>query len=161
MGLMRFECFMKPWKTTKTAILAVFQEKAPAAHKSPVFDCDCFDYYTNYWFRWDTSINRELIHQVIEAIEENFTSSEQVNCRGRKPNQKKEKASHRRFAGKALNPPPEVSVSPPYDISLVEECAKEEHEVVEESPETDATARRGLPEVKGLFNWRLWGLWSP
>ncbi|XP_035838179.1 uncharacterized mitochondrial protein AtMg00810-like [Helianthus annuus] len=74
---------------------------------------------------------------------------------------KKEKASHRRFAGKALNPPPEVSVSPPYDISLVEECAKEEHEVVEESPETDATARRGLPEVKGLFNWRLWGLWSP
>ncbi|XP_022020142.1 uncharacterized protein LOC110920224 [Helianthus annuus] len=137
------------------------KKKAPAAHKSPVFDCDCFDYYTNYWFRWDTSVNRELIHQVIEAIEENFTSSEQVNCRGRKPNQKKEKASHRRFAGKALNPPPEVSVSPPYDISLVEECAKEEHEVVEESPETDATARRGLPEVKGLFNWRLWGLWSP
>ncbi|XP_035833009.1 uncharacterized protein LOC110876713 [Helianthus annuus] len=131
------------------------KKKAPAAHKSPVFDCDCFDYYTNYWFRWDTSVNRELIHQVIEAIEENFTSSEQVNCRGRKPNQKKEKASHRRFAGKALNPSPEVSVSPSYNISLVEECAKEEHEVVEESPETDATTRRGLPEVKGLFNWRL------
>ncbi|XP_035832927.1 uncharacterized protein LOC118481778 [Helianthus annuus] len=137
------------------------KKKAPAAYKSPVFDCDCFDCYTNYWFRWDMSVNRELIHQVIEAFEENLTSSEQVNCRGRKPNQKKEKASHWRFAGKALNPPLEVSVSPSYDVSLVEECAKEEHEVVEESPETDATARRGLQEVKGLFNWRLWGLWSP
>lgn len=46
-------------------------------HKSPVFDCDCFDCYTSYWFRWDSSPNRELIHQVIEAFEEHLTSGEQ------------------------------------------------------------------------------------
>ncbi|XP_076892311.1 uncharacterized protein LOC143544010 [Bidens hawaiensis] len=142
--------------------------KSPAIHKSPVFDCDCFDCYTNYWFRWDTSANRELIHQVIEAFEENLTSSEHehVNCRdGRKP----KKLSHRKLAGKALTLPPEVSfsVSPPYDVALTEEFG-------EESPpsplllETDETAvvrgspvRKVVADVKGLFNWRLWGIWSP
>ncbi|XP_076953421.1 uncharacterized protein LOC143627513 [Bidens hawaiensis] len=147
------------------------KNKSPSVHKSPVFDCDCFDCYTNYWFRWDTSANRELIHQVIEAFEENLTSSEhqQVNCRGgRKP----KKTSHRKLAGKALTPPPEVSVSvsPPYDVALAEECT-ERDDVTEESPplpETDSTAvvrgspaRKVVADVKGLFNWRLWGIWSP
>ncbi|XP_076885648.1 uncharacterized protein LOC143535216 [Bidens hawaiensis] len=145
--------------------------KSSAVHKSPVFDCDCFDCYTNYWFRWDTSANRELIHQVIEAFEENLTSTEQVNCRGRKP----KKPSHRKLAGKTLTLPPpplpEVSVSPTYDVALAEEYAGELDDVAEESPpspETDATsvvrgspARKVMPDVKGLFNWRLWGIWSP
>ncbi|OAY34278.1 uncharacterized protein LOC110627765 [Manihot esculenta] len=46
-------------------------------HKPPIFDCDCFDCYTSYWFRWDSSSNRELIHQVIEAFEEHLTNGEQ------------------------------------------------------------------------------------
>ncbi|KAJ9176151.1 hypothetical protein P3X46_011494 [Hevea brasiliensis] len=46
-------------------------------HKPPIFDCDCFDCYTSYWFRWDSSPNRELIHQVIEAFEEHLTNGEQ------------------------------------------------------------------------------------
>ncbi|KAE8667749.1 Detected protein of unknown function [Hibiscus syriacus] len=47
-----------------------------SAHKPPVFDCDCFDCYTSYWFRWDSSPNRELIHQAIESFEEHLTSGE-------------------------------------------------------------------------------------
>jgi hypothetical protein len=30
-------------------------------HIAPIFDCDCFDCYISYWFRWDSSPNRELI----------------------------------------------------------------------------------------------------
>ncbi|KAK8529272.1 hypothetical protein V6N13_102205 [Hibiscus sabdariffa] len=47
-----------------------------SSHKPPVFDCDCFDCYTSYWFRWDSSPNRELIHQVIEAFEDHLTNGE-------------------------------------------------------------------------------------
>ncbi|KAE8730119.1 Detected protein of unknown function [Hibiscus syriacus] len=47
-----------------------------SAHKPPVFDCDCFDCYTSYWFRWDSSPNRELIHQAIESFEEHLTNGE-------------------------------------------------------------------------------------
>ncbi|KAJ8773680.1 hypothetical protein K2173_005926 [Erythroxylum novogranatense] len=51
-----------------------------------VFDCDCFDCYTSYWFRWDSSPNRELIHQVIEAFEEHLTNGEsrRKGSRGKK-----------------------------------------------------------------------------
>ncbi|XP_076931694.1 uncharacterized protein LOC143596925 [Bidens hawaiensis] len=141
--------------------------KSPAVHKSSVFDWDCFDCYTNNWFRWDTSANGELIYQVIEAFRENLTSGEheQVNCHvGRKP----KKPSHRKLAGKALTPPPEVSVlvSPPYDVALSEECAEsppspplsetDETTVVKGSP-----ARKVVADGKGLFNWRLWGIWGP
>lgn len=58
-------------------------------HKPPVFDCDCFDCYTSYWVRWDSSPNRELIHQVIEAFEDHLTngeksSSKKINGRGKR-----------------------------------------------------------------------------
>ncbi|XP_018442973.1 uncharacterized protein LOC108814842 isoform X1 [Raphanus sativus] len=38
-------------------------------HKPPVFDCECFDCYTSYWLRWDSSPNRDLIHDIIDAFE--------------------------------------------------------------------------------------------
>ncbi|XAR48199.1 hypothetical protein NMG60_11030939 [Bertholletia excelsa] len=61
--------------------------KNPNTHKPPIFDCECFDCYRRYWFRWDSSPNRELIHQAIEAFEEHLASEEQVrknNSRGKK-----------------------------------------------------------------------------
>ncbi|KAJ0677589.1 hypothetical protein HanRHA438_Chr12g0542501 [Helianthus annuus] len=156
-------------------------KKGSNSHKSPVFECDCFDCYTNYWFKWDTSPNRELIHQAIEAFEENLTSNEQIN---KKKSKKKEKITHRKFAGKVIEPPLQ------YDAALVEpepkpkpeleavaeagECTEEDGEVLnaaaEESPETTvttaATGNRGVgrkvvPDVIGILNWRLWSFWSP
>ncbi|KAI3816718.1 hypothetical protein L1987_16422 [Smallanthus sonchifolius] len=152
------------------------KKKALTTHKPPVFDCDCFDCYTSYWFKWDTSVNRELIHQAIEAFEETLTSTEQLKKKGKK----KDKTSHRRLAGKPLSPPPETK----YDVALVEAkdeecpCPVEEdgglNVAEEQSPETTVgirvptasqqhkgVARKVLPDVIGLFNWRLWGLWGP
>ena len=59
------------------------------SHRPPMFDCDCFDCYTSYWVRWDSSPNRELIHQVIEAFEDHLTngeksSSKKINGRGKR-----------------------------------------------------------------------------
>lgn len=51
------------------------------SHKPPVFGCDCFGCYTSYWLRWDSSPNRELIHQVIEAFEEHLTTGEATTKR--------------------------------------------------------------------------------
>ncbi|KAB2599101.1 hypothetical protein D8674_009372 [Pyrus ussuriensis x Pyrus communis] len=47
-----------------------------AAHQPPMFDCDCFDCYRSYWFKWDSSPNRELIHQAIEAFEDHLANGE-------------------------------------------------------------------------------------
>ncbi|KAK9117599.1 hypothetical protein Sjap_016546 [Stephania japonica] len=56
-------------------------------HKPPMFDCGCFECYTSYWYRWDSSPNRELIHQAIEAFEDHLTKGERspkTNRAGRK-----------------------------------------------------------------------------
>ena len=55
-------------------------------HKPPMFECDCFDCYTSYWFKWDSSPNYELIHQAIEAFEDHVAhgeKSKKVNGRGK------------------------------------------------------------------------------
>lgn len=77
--------------------------------KSPSFDCECFDCYTSYWFRWDSSPNRELIHQVIEAFEEHLSLGEQSK-KGK--NKKKDKISRRGGTEKKMvagnESPPEI-----------------------------------------------------
>ncbi|KAI3452570.1 hypothetical protein Pfo_009234 [Paulownia fortunei] len=68
-------------------------------HNSPaLFDCDCFDCYTSFWFRWDSSPNRELIHQAIEAFEEHLNNGEreQFKRSGNGKNKRKEKMGRRK-----------------------------------------------------------------
>ncbi|XWS31018.1 hypothetical protein CRYUN_Cryun23aG0041100 [Craigia yunnanensis] len=36
----------------------------------PTFQCNCFRCYICFWARWDSSPNRLLIHEIIEAYEE-------------------------------------------------------------------------------------------
>ncbi|XP_071717627.1 uncharacterized protein [Rutidosis leptorrhynchoides] len=157
------------------------KKKNLSTHKPPVFDCYCFDCYTSYWFKWDSSPNRDLIHQAIEAFEESLTNNEQSKKKKKKGGKKKEKMGHRRLTGKAYIPE-KVELLPEYDVALVEgkdEESVDEHvlddDVAEEhSPELaevvkDAAAshnhkgwaRKVLPDVMGLFNWRLWSLWCP
>ncbi|XVE85368.1 hypothetical protein DITRI_Ditri17bG0085300 [Diplodiscus trichospermus] len=180
------------------------QKSGVSSHKPPVSDCDCFDCYTSYWFRWDFSPNRELIHQVIEAFEDHLT-----NGQSQKPSKKTTRPKRRDTNSKTATP---VSDNPVVDISrqrehealvlessieapvfsddviLAEKDVKEEvaemAEVTEEFPaaknadmeiqtKTTATAtaattsdhkglaRKVLPDVLGLFDSRLWGLWNP
>ncbi|CAM9002590.1 unnamed protein product [Rhodiola kirilowii] len=37
-----------------------------------VFGCSCFRCYMSYWIRWDSSPNRQLIHEIIDAFEDNL-----------------------------------------------------------------------------------------
>ncbi|XVE74743.1 hypothetical protein DITRI_Ditri12bG0042300 [Diplodiscus trichospermus] len=181
-----------------------------ASHKPPVFDCDCFDCYTSYWFRWDSSPNRELIHQVIEAFEDHLTSGE-----GQKPSKKNARPKRREGNSKTASPVPDIPVvdipgQPDHEVPVLEsstekapvfvdsvtsneievkeevaevaEMAKEfpipEDTDVEEQTTAAAAAaasasastttsnhkglaRKVLPDVLGLFNSRLWGLWNP
>lgn len=171
-------------------------------HKPPVFDCDCFDCYTSYWFRWDSSPNRELIHQAIEAFEDHLAHGEQskkVNGRGKR----REKPINRRVPEKPSDfsetplVPPETEESSHFSVTSQENDAvsvsssdkadqvledKAYEVVVEEVKEDDeeaesvvgrrmvaasndhhhkGLARKVLPDVLGLFNSRLWSLWSP
>ncbi|KAK2972370.1 hypothetical protein RJ640_014428 [Escallonia rubra] len=153
------------------------QKKSGMPHKPSVFDCECFDCYTSYWFRWDSLPNHELIHQAIEAFEDHLS-----NDKG-KQRDKSGRFDSVRFPdttspdgkpGAAAVLQPENNV---IEVASAEEDARETSEDAAEEvapvKEEAAVAARGgaavsghkglarkvLPDVLGLFNPRLWGLW--
>nr|GEY16309.1 hypothetical protein [Tanacetum cinerariifolium] len=188
------------------------KKKTLKTHTTPLFECDCFDCYTSYWFKWDSSPNRELIHHAIEAFEETLTTSnENTKKKTKKKGQKgiqdspKAQMGHRHFAGKICTPASEVktltengqkgiqdlpdgqmghchfaekTLTPAPEVKGAEGSPEKVEEngvlnvlpeevmvVVERAPamsqHNKGLARKVLPDVIGLFNWRLWSLWSP
>lgn len=162
--------------------------KRQVAHKPPLFHCDCFDCYTSFWFRWDSSPNRELIHQAIEAFEEHLNSGEHPKKNSSSKHRKKEKMGRRGIESPTPETPmveessftrplPEIQSSP---LEKMEPPAPEpgkcEDDDVAAAPLRETTpsagrvaaannhkgfARKVLPDVLGVFNSRLWSLWSP
>lgn len=55
------------------------------------FNCNCFRCYMSYWAKWDSSPNRQLIHEVIDAFEESLLKES-----------KKEKNKKERRKGKTV-----------------------------------------------------------
>ncbi|KAK8551652.1 hypothetical protein V6N13_120101 [Hibiscus sabdariffa] len=48
-----------------------FSSRSGSDHDHPpLFTCDCFRCYMSYWVRWDSSPNRQLIHEIIDAFED-------------------------------------------------------------------------------------------
>ncbi|KAJ6695033.1 F12F1.11-RELATED [Salix koriyanagi] len=148
-------------------------------HRAPIFDCDCFDCYRSYWFRWDSSPNRELVHQVIEAFEEHLTSVLETG----------NTAAHESPPAGSSADAVSVNVGCPDNVlssekitereemeeavklhdGVPEEVVAGEAEVVAEAHGVavcshhhhKGLARKVLPDVLGLLNSRLWSLWSP
>ncbi|KAK2986068.1 LOW QUALITY PROTEIN: hypothetical protein RJ640_011509 [Escallonia rubra] len=155
------------------------QKKSGMPHKPSVFDCECFDCYTSYWFRWDSSPNHELIHQAIEAFEDHL-SNPSKKVRGKKRD-KSGRFDSVRFADTTSpdGKPGAAAVSQPennvIEVASVEEDARETSEDAAEEvapvKEEAAVAARGgvavsghkglarkvLSDVLELFNPRLWG----
>ncbi|MCD7466063.1 hypothetical protein HAX54_002413 [Datura stramonium] len=40
------------------------------AEHVPSFNCYCFSCYMSYWVKWDSSPNRQLIHEILDAYED-------------------------------------------------------------------------------------------
>ncbi|XP_021745363.1 uncharacterized protein LOC110711291 [Chenopodium quinoa] len=118
-------------------------------HSSPCFDCCCFDCFSHFWNRWDSSPHSELIHQAIEAFEEHLSSTEKTkttsskkkkdnNKNGRSSSRKKEKTvsadvEKRDSCGSSTYLTPEIL--PPVVVVDDEESSKNEVKEEVRSPE--------------------------
>lgn len=144
-------------------------------HKTPLFSCDCFYCYTAYWCRWDSSPNRELIHQAIEAFEDHLTN-------GEKPKKNTGRGKRRDRIGRQGSTDNKTLPVVHCPTSVNDECVdvplspvvEDEGSVVKEVEESGPVvedvgggehqkglATKVLPDVLGFFNSRLWSLWSP
>nr|VDD33915.1 unnamed protein product [Brassica oleracea] len=101
------------------------KNKSSRNHKPPVFDCECFDCYTSYWLRWDSSPNRELIHDIIEAFENHHLATggeDSAASRNKSKRGKKKEKPGRRGGGDNDEKKPVVEVEP-----VIETAALESH----------------------------------
>ncbi|KAI6704109.1 hypothetical protein NL676_013245 [Syzygium grande] len=79
-------------KTSRRGPSSAKSSTANDDHPS-TFNCDCFRCYMSYWARWDSSPNRQLIHEIIDAYEDGLTSEK----RPRNSGTKKERRNKRRY----------------------------------------------------------------
>lgn len=167
---------------TKIASTTANKNEKYRGQEAPLFQCGCFDCYTGFWHRWDSSPNRDFIHQVIEAFDEHLVQN--IEC------SKKHKRGKKK--GKVLmmgHYEPEISVPEAESGEMAVQENLESGEI-EENDEEDIVecgkltgnlemevttvhasgynnshkglARKVLPDIMGLLNSRLWSnLWSP
>ncbi|XWS60243.1 hypothetical protein CRYUN_Cryun07bG0019100 [Craigia yunnanensis] len=155
--------------------------------KVPIFQCGCFDCYTRFWHRWDSSPNRDLIHQVIEAFEDHLMQNE-VSKKHCKAARKKDKVivsiceSNVESVNALQREQSQNSEILMFESEGLEEaenrgvCEQEGEENVGEEVTGNleleivavatgvshkGLARKVLPDLVGLFNSRLWSLWDP
>ncbi|XWS34529.1 hypothetical protein CRYUN_Cryun21dG0046400 [Craigia yunnanensis] len=123
------------------------QKSGVSSHKPPVFDCDCFDCYTIYWFRWDSSPSRELIHQVIEAFEDHLTNGE-----AKKPSKKntrpKRRDSNSKTATRISNSPVvDIPGQPDHEVLVLESSTVEAPVFADDVISTENDVKEEVPEV--------------
>ncbi|XP_057777003.1 uncharacterized protein LOC130995653 [Salvia miltiorrhiza] len=151
-----------------SSLPATEDKKKQCGHNSPaLFDCDCFHCYTSFWFRWDSSPNRELIHQAIEAFEDHLNSGGTLNNSPKTKRRDKLGRRNKPPADPLPSSPPENQERPiPADLPQLHELSGENAAEPPPSPAAvvrthKGLARKVLPDVMGIFSSRLWSLWSP
>ncbi|KAJ9169185.1 hypothetical protein P3X46_020646 [Hevea brasiliensis] len=58
---------------------STFYNKNSSNDHPPFFNCNCFSCYMSYWIRWDSSPNRQLIHEIIDAFEDGLLAQGKSN----------------------------------------------------------------------------------
>ncbi|KAA0054306.1 hypothetical protein IC582_028826 [Cucumis melo] len=109
----------------------------------PAFSCYCFQCYTSYWVRWDSSPNRQLIHEIIDAYEDKLAETKVGK------NNKKERKK-RNSSG---------TVSGPGEGKGAEAAAKVEEWKVTEGGEEEAE-KGPVRRIVSLLGEKIWGSWN-
>ncbi|PON48505.1 hypothetical protein PanWU01x14_237000 [Parasponia andersonii] len=124
----------------------------------PAFNCDCFRCYKSFWARWDASPNRQLIHEIIEAYEEDLLKKNKLIDKSPKT-----KRTHRRRVARVCDEPSVVVVDSGSGQGLVKQEIGAEKSSAGKVAGDVAGAGDGADEdgevgsEKGSALRRLWG----
>ncbi|CAL0309108.1 unnamed protein product [Lupinus luteus] len=129
-----------------------------AGDHAPLFNCSCFRCYTSYWVRWDSSSNRQLIHEIIDAFEDWLAQQNNSNSIKGCKNGRKEKRNNK----KGLNNKKQTEMN---RVELASDVPSE-LESVEESNDSES-GNKVEDEEKGsvrrfvsFIGEKIWGGWG-
>nr|DAD28331.1 TPA_asm: hypothetical protein HUJ06_029799 [Nelumbo nucifera] len=115
------------------------------------FHCNCFRCYTSYWVRWDSSPNHQLIHEIIDAFEDDLLQ---------KTNMKNKTEKKKRVCNKGSvdgNSPEEISGREELDnLETLEACSGE----TGKSEEAEDLEKGSVRRFVSFIGERLWGVWG-
>ncbi|XP_027085730.1 uncharacterized protein [Coffea arabica] len=139
-----------------------YSNNSCGADHPPSFDCYCFGCYMSYWARWDSSPNRQLIHEIIDAYEDGLSTQS-----------KKEKSrKDRRKGGKGSAELKRSEPTPPSGKELTESSDNSrEDEIVDtkgsgeaddggEEREGVETERSSVRRFVSFLGEKIWGGWT-
>ncbi|XP_058200332.1 uncharacterized protein LOC131315217 [Rhododendron vialii] len=114
----------------------------------PSFNCNCFRCYTSYWVRWDSSPNRQLIHEIIDAFEDGVAQS--------KRSEKSKKERRRRGFNGSGHEPNRSRVSSSKD----ESCLMELTSGSGGGGGGDEVEEGSVRKLMSFIGERLWSVWT-
>ncbi|KAL1537282.1 hypothetical protein AAHA92_29814 [Salvia divinorum] len=124
---------------------------------NPCFNCSCFRCYTSYWAKWDSSPNRQLIHEVIDAFEERESRRER--------NRKERRKGKTVKSGASIEPKNSEPSLTAVEFKFAESNAAADGGG-EEEEEVAAAAAEGFDKGSSVRRFvsfigeRIWGVWG-
>ncbi|KAK9285847.1 hypothetical protein L1049_025048 [Liquidambar formosana] len=120
----------------------------------PLFQCNCFRCYMSYWVKWDTSPNRQLIHEIIDAYEEGlFLKNKSVKAK----KEKKRRDHHREknFGERSAR------VDELGELESVEESCSGEVEIGCGGDDGEVGMEKGsVRKLVSFIGEKIWGVWN-
>ncbi|KAL3519393.1 hypothetical protein ACH5RR_017542 [Cinchona calisaya] len=139
----------------------------------PSFNCYCFRCYMSFWVRWDSSPNRQLLHEIIDAYEDGLSiqSKKDKSCR----KEKKKKSINKVGSGELTltrTPPPRneelaessssSSSSSSSEIFTTTKVVADDDDggEEEEEEEEEEMGKSSLRRFVSFVGEKIWGVWT-
>ncbi|XP_041028407.1 uncharacterized protein LOC121268281 [Juglans microcarpa x Juglans regia] len=128
------------------------------ADHPPQFNCNCFRCYTSYWVRWDSSPNRQAIHEIIDAFEAELMAHGKKSGKSRK--ERRKRGCHNGSAElKRLEASSAKDESSETD-SLGGESGNSLHDDAGGGDGEDGFEKGSVRRFVSFIGERIWGVWS-
>ncbi|XWS15511.1 hypothetical protein CRYUN_Cryun34aG0006500 [Craigia yunnanensis] len=124
----------------------------------PLFTCDCFGCYMSYWVRWDSSPNRQLIHEIIDAFEDGLAQSKKTKSK----KDRKKKGGGADVSGGLKRPDLSLRKDDSGELKSVEESSSSSSgggEVCGDDGE-EGTGKGSVRRFVNFIGERIWNVWG-
>ncbi|XVE51032.1 hypothetical protein DITRI_Ditri02bG0005800 [Diplodiscus trichospermus] len=147
-----------PKVPTKRSIASSSSSSSSDHDHPPLFNCDCFRCYMSYWVRWDSSPNRQLIHEIIDAFEDGLAQSKKTKSK----KDRKKKGGDTDGSGSLKQPDLSLGKDDSSELKSVEEISSSSSggdEVCGDDGE-EGTEKGSVRRFVIFIGERIWNVWG-
>ncbi|XP_031132010.1 uncharacterized protein LOC116033407 [Ipomoea triloba] len=121
----------------------------------PCFNCNCFSCYMSYWVRWDSSPNRQLIHEIIDAYEDGLQVQSKKMEKNKREKRRNNKANNNGSKGCATAAGGEEKTKAEASLTAAEHRRDDDSSGGEEE-EGDGGEKGAVRRIVSFLGERIW-----